>query len=270
MRGQLTNAEKSPQGVKGRKPDLLEDAGSEGTEKKALTGKVLIVQADRLGSGDMRKAVHDVFPDVQVSVVRSGSAAVSAVQDGQFHFAILGFSTADLVWLDDLPGVLKALGSTPAMIISGRHAPRTFRVLSKFRSVSIFDPVSQGPRDLRLAMEAMIEGRRYLSPSIQEVMRDGREMKPELLLSRAEEKILSVIGEGIGNEEAALRLSLTVATLQTHRKNIMRKLDVHSSGELVQIAIKHGYVTRTLDGSLRAGIIMILSQMIPGDEQAAR
>jgi hypothetical protein len=50
----------------------------------------------------------------------------------------------------------------------------------------------------------------------------------------------------------------------------MRKLDVHSSGELVQIAIKHGYVTRTLDGSLRAGIIMILSQMIPGDEQAAR
>lgn len=248
-----------------RRLETIDRAEAEETEKDVLTGKVLIVQADRLGSGSMRSSIQGVYSDVEVVIARSGSVAISLIENSSFEFVVLSFGSADLIWLDHLPTILKALGSTPVLVVSGRHAPRTFRTLQKIRSVSIFDPVTEGPMDLQLAMRSIINGRRYMSPSVREVMQDPREVKPELLLSLTEEKILSVIGDGCDDDEASLRLSLTPATVATHRKNIMKKLGLHHRGELVRFALKHGYVTRTLDGSLRPGIIVALSQMLAVD-----
>lgn len=147
-----------------RQSGAADSAFQNETEKKTLTGKVLIVQADRLGSGDMRSAVHDVFPDAQVSIVRSGPTATVAVRENRYEFAVLGLSTADLVWLDHLPTILKGLGSTPALVISGRHAPRTFRTLNKIHSISIFDPVTEGPMELRVHGPQMPVGERLEAP----------------------------------------------------------------------------------------------------------
>lgn len=229
--------------------------------KKAVVESVLIVQADRLGSGNMRSAIQDVFPDARVTIVRSGPDAVAAAQENHHQLAVLGLSAADLVWMGKLPQILSSLKNTPVLVISGRHAPRTFRMLNKLHNISIFDPVTQGPMDLRAAMNSIARGHRFMSPSVQDLLRDHREVKPELLLSATEERVLSVIGDGADDEEASRRLALTLTTLATHRRNIMKKLDLHHRGALVRFAVRHGYVIRTIDGSLVPGLIAILSQV---------
>ena len=59
-----------------------------------------------------------------------------------------------------------------------------------------------------------------------------------------------MIGDGSDDREAATRLGLSVATVTTHRRNIMRKLDVPSSAKLVREAVRLGVVRIGPDGAI--------------------
>ena len=63
------------------------------------------------------------------------------------------------------------------------------------------------------------------------------------LLTEREREILQLITEGMTNQEMADLLHISASTVDTHRKNIMKKLDIHSIAGLVKFAIKHKVVT---------------------------
>ena len=74
-------------------------------------------------------------------------------------------------------------------------------------------------------------------------------------LTPAELRIFAAIGDGSGNEEAATRLGLSEATVQTHRRNLMHKLGISSSAKLVKEAIRLGVVQIMADGRvIRPGL----------------
>lgn len=60
-------------------------------------------------------------------------------------------------------------------------------------------------------------------------------------LTEREEEVLSLVAAGYTNKEVADRLALSVKTVESHRANIMRKLNITKRAELVQYAVKHGY-----------------------------
>ncbi len=65
---------------------------------------------------------------------------------------------------------------------------------------------------------------------------------PADLLSSREREVLQLIAEGKTNKEIATHLHLSVYTVDSHRGKIMEKLNLHSAGELVRFAMKHGLV----------------------------
>ncbi|MBI4284697.1 MAG: response regulator transcription factor [Chloroflexi bacterium] len=62
-------------------------------------------------------------------------------------------------------------------------------------------------------------------------------------LTGREREIMKLFAEGYTSQEIAERLVLSVATVQTHRANIMSKLGLHSRAELIKYALRHGYIT---------------------------
>ena len=60
------------------------------------------------------------------------------------------------------------------------------------------------------------------------------------LLSSREREIFDFIVRGFTNAEIAQQLFISIKTVETHRTRIMRKLDVHSAGELIRLAARHG------------------------------
>ncbi len=60
------------------------------------------------------------------------------------------------------------------------------------------------------------------------------------LLTNREREVLQLIAEGKTNKEVAAKLNLSVYTVDSHRGKIMEKLNLHSTGELVRFALKHG------------------------------
>ena len=99
--------------------------------------------------------------------------------------------------------------------------------------------------DLLSAIRAVHQGEAVLSPAItrlviEDYLRWG-DIRPEDTsngLTPREREILQLIAEGYTNKEIAEILSLSVKTIQSHRSNLMSKLDLHDRGELIKYAIQ--------------------------------
>ncbi|MBV8553486.1 MAG: response regulator transcription factor [Acidobacteriaceae bacterium] len=99
--------------------------------------------------------------------------------------------------------------------------------------------------ELLNAIRSVARGDGYVSPAVSSaLLSDYRKnvTDPLDLLSNREREVLQLIAEGKTNKEIATRLNLSVYTIDSHRGKIMEKLNLHSTGELVRFAMKHGLV----------------------------
>jgi DNA-binding NarL/FixJ family response regulator len=111
--------------------------------------------------------------------------------------------------------------------------------------------------ELLMAINRVLEGKTYLSPGISDKVLVGfLEEKRQLKTSTAwdsvtqrEREVLKLVGEGYKNKDIADYLCISAKTVEKHRSNIMRKLNVHTSSGLTAIAIEKGLVTKTVAGN---------------------
>ena len=105
--------------------------------------------------------------------------------------------------------------------------------------------------DLIAAVKAVHAGKAYFSPAISRVLVDdyvrqmrkrGLEDSYELLTAR-EREILQLLAEGKSNKDVAVRLGLSTYTVETHRGNLMEKLNLHSVPELILYAVRKGIIS---------------------------
>ena len=97
------------------------------------------------------------------------------------------------------------------------------------------------------AVRAVAGGKRYLSPDVAGVVVDARFQEPaqpdaslSSILGSREREVLQLLAEGHSSPEIARRLHIAASTVETHRRNIMKKLDVHSVAELTKYASREG------------------------------
>ena len=101
--------------------------------------------------------------------------------------------------------------------------------------------------DLRRALDAFQKGRSYLCPDVTEAVvgdslrkaRSGAESLHSILSPR-EREILQLLAEGMSSPEIGKHLCVATSTVETHRRNIMRKLGIHSVADLTKYAIREG------------------------------
>jgi DNA-binding NarL/FixJ family response regulator len=105
--------------------------------------------------------------------------------------------------------------------------------------------------DLIRGIEAAVGGKSFFSPSVAKVMLDDyvRRLTQRGLtdrydtLSEREREIFQLIAEGNSNKAIAELLSVSPATVETHRAHILQKLDVHNTAELVLYAVRRGVIS---------------------------
>jgi len=110
-----------------------------------------------------------------------------------------------------------------------------------------------GRRELMVAITSVLEGKKYISPTIADNVMEGYLTGRKKLKSRTswdtitprEREVLKLLGEGYQNKEISDMLHISVKTVEKHRANIMNKLDLHNAAALTAYAIEHGLVTKT-------------------------
>ena len=87
------------------------------------------------------------------------------------------------------------------------------------------------------AIDAVAAGGTFLSPGVSKRM--FRSQQPRPILSPRESEILSALGRGESSKQIAKALDLSVRTVETHRQNIKRKLELEGQAELIRYAVEH-------------------------------
>ena len=106
--------------------------------------------------------------------------------------------------------------------------------------------------ELVLAIRNVMGGKSYLSPGVSEKVIEGylegresnRSMSPWERLSQREREVLKLIAEGYKNKEIAEDLCISLKTVEKHRANLMKKLDLHNAAALTVYAVQKGLVNR--------------------------
>ena len=105
--------------------------------------------------------------------------------------------------------------------------------------------------DLVRAVEAAAEGKPFFSPTIagilvgdymRQLQQRGLQDSYDLLTER-EKETLQLLAEGKSNKEVARILNLSVYTVETHRSNIMEKLDLHTTADIILYAVRKKLIT---------------------------
>jgi len=105
--------------------------------------------------------------------------------------------------------------------------------------------------DIERAVRAVAAGKPYFSPTISRALleEDMRLMRKRGvqdsfdLLTEREREVLQLLAEGKSNKEAAVVLNLSPYTVETHRTNLMQKLGIHNTAEIVLYAVRKGVIT---------------------------
>jgi DNA-binding NarL/FixJ family response regulator len=108
---------------------------------------------------------------------------------------------------------------------------------------------SDAGRDLVAAVEALQNRRTFFTSKVAQMMLDGylrpfeeRENSTQQILTPREREVIQLVAEGKTTKEIATALNLSVKTAETHRTNLMRKLDLHSVADLTLYAVRNGIV----------------------------
>lgn len=108
---------------------------------------------------------------------------------------------------------------------------------------------SDAGRDLVAAVEALENRRTFFTSRVAQMMLDGY-LRPQeeydesgrQILTPREREVIQLVAEGKTTKEIATTLSLSIKTAETHRTNLMRKLDLHSIADLTLYAVRNGIV----------------------------
>ena len=177
----------------------------------------------------------------------TGREAVAKVEELRPDIAILDISMPDLNGLEAARRIRKSSPNTEVLILSVHYTDQLIRDILE-AGVRGYIVKTDSDRDLIIAVETLSKHKPFFTPRATEVIlsdfntggirNELPETVPNRLTSR-ETEIVQLLAEGKSSKEVAASLNISVKTAETHRANIMRKLQLHTVSELVRYAVRN-------------------------------
>jgi len=180
-----------------------------------------------------------------VAEAANGREAVRLSEQFKPDIAIVDIAMPQLNGIDAVAQISKISPNTRSLILS-MHSDETYilRALSAGAKGYILKDAAED--EILPATKSVLQGKSYFSPAIARTLLEdyvrylrqrGLEDSYDLLTDR-EKEILQLLAEGRSNKDVANLLGLSVTTVETHRTNMMQKLDLHSAAEIVLYAVR--------------------------------
>jgi DNA-binding NarL/FixJ family response regulator len=135
------------------------------------------------------------------------------------------------------------------IVILSMHATEAYVLEAMRNGAAGYVLKDSSAADLVRAVHAVTAGRRYLSPPLSEYAIEaylqkaqGSDLDPYDTLTNREREVLHLVAEGHSNKEIGDRLSISSRTAETHRANMMRKLGLRTTTDVIRYAIRRGII----------------------------
>ncbi len=190
------------------------------------------------------QSILERYEDIEVvGTLSSGQAAVDQAVDLAPDVILMDLNMPGLGGLSATEIILERLPETRILILSMHDSPEYITTaLSHGAKGYVLKDV---PTDeIRQAIDAVMQGEQYLCTGASGSLKPKEDSAREALTGR-EQTILLELAQGKSNKEVAQKLEISVRTVETHRKNIKRKLGISSTAGLTRYALEHGVLQGT-------------------------
>lgn len=208
---------------------------------------VLLVDDHKITRQGLRSMIEKENDLEVIGEAEDGREALDLAKENSPDVVVMDISMPDLNGIEATRMILDECPNSRVLALS-MHADRRF-------AAGIFSAGAKGYLLKDCAFDEVVEairtvsqGRAYLSPDISEVMlddyvdrlgEDGDESAFSVLTDRQRE-VLQLLAEGQTTRQIAQELDVSVKTIESHRQNIMEKLDIHNVAELTKYAVREG------------------------------
>ena len=190
-------------------------------------------------------------PDLSVvAEAKDGREAVAAVETLKPHVLVMDIGMQNLNGIEAARQLTESQAGV-AIVILSMHSDESYVLRALKAGAKAYLLKDSAEADLIRAIHAVADGKSFFSPAVSKVLlddymrklqRSGAEDAYDLLTPR-EREILQLVVEGKSNKEVANMLNLSVYTVETHRSNIMEKLNLKGVPELILYAVRKGIIS---------------------------
>ena len=209
--------------------------------KEPVRPRVAIVEDQRLVAEFFSLHCRDLGLEV-LSACGTCREGLAAVHEHQPDLLLLDISLPDGDGLQLAKMLLEEFPQLKVLAISAHRDPWSMLQVQRLGLHGFVDKNEQCPEVLTVAIRAVLAGRIYYTPIVNKssasIRRDPKAFNR--VLSDYETRILSMIGESKNDSEIGVVLGISPSTVQSRRRDIMGKLDIHATPKLIHFAIVNG------------------------------
>lgn len=213
--------------------------------------KRIIIAEDQTIVREGLRAILDLSENLRiVAEAEDGRDAVRLVDKHRPDLIILDLAMPKMSGLAAIKDIKKHSPDTKVLVLTF-HKSEEY-IIEAFQSGADGYCLKNDTKDILLtAIQSVLDGKRYISPEVSEKILEGylegrRPAEADATwasLTKREKEILKLVAEGYTSPEIADYLCISQKTVDKHRSNIMKKLDLHTATALTAYAIEKGVVT---------------------------
>ncbi len=226
---------------------------SSNRDNKAQSGtvtliRVLLADDHALVRAGIRSLLEKMPGLEVVGEASNGRETLALVRSELPNLVLMDIAMPELNGLDTLAKIVKNFPGVKVIILSA-HANEEYVIRALRSGASGYMLKDAATAELQLAIGFVTQDKTYLSPSLSQTVIDsylhrvGEESSPFGQATARQREVLQLIAEGKNTKEIASTLGISVKTVETHRLQLMARLDIHDVPGLVRYAIRAGLVS---------------------------
>jgi two-component system response regulator NreC len=208
--------------------------------------KILVADDHKIVRDGLRTLIEKENGMEVIAEAEDGRSAVKQAKKLLPDIVIMDITMPDLNGIDATRAIVEEASGAKVIALS-MHSDRRFVSGMLEAGASAYLLKDSAFEELATAIRAVVANQIYLSPKIADIVvrrfvskSASTERSAFTELTKREREVLQLLAEGVSTKEIAGRLNLSVKTVETHRANIMDKLDIRTISELVKYAIREG------------------------------
>jgi two-component system NarL family response regulator len=207
--------------------------------------RVVLVDDHRVLRDALRSFLDKESDFSVVGEANNGREALKLVRTLKPDVVVLDVAMPEMNGFDTAARIRTRYPKTKMLALSA-HTDKRYVLGMLDAGVAGYVSKNAAAREVVQAIRTVAKGQSYLGPELAQAVvagiRDIRSAADGELqtLGRREREVLQLLAEGHRSADIAVRLSIAVGTVEAHRRNIMRKLNMHSLSELTKFAVREG------------------------------
>ena len=210
--------------------------------------RVLLADDHILVRAGLRKLLESIAGFEVVGEADDGLALLALVEQLQPDLVMMDIGMPGLNGIDATARVMKGWPKTRVVILSMHQSEEYVRQALR-HGAAAYLLKDAAPLELEQALAAVMRGETYLSPAVSKgvlndyVNRLRQDEQPGDALTPRQREVLKLVAGGLSTKEIARSLDLSVKTVDTHRSQLMKQLDIHEVAGLVRYAMRVGLIS---------------------------